>query len=115
MVRVKRWLMTKKRHNKMRNLAKWYRMMNSNVFSRVKNALMKAWTNAYKSRRLKKRDFRRLWTIRISNAVKELGLNYSSFIGLLYKAKVKLNRKVLSNLAITNPKVFANVVEFAKK
>lgn len=115
MVRVKRWLMTKKRHNEMRKSAKWFRMMNWNVFSRVKNALMKAWTNAYKSRRLKKRDFRRLWTIRIGNAVKELWLNYSTFIGMLYKAKVKLNRKVLSNLAISNPNVFAKVVEFAKK
>lgn len=115
MVRVKRWLMTKKRHNNMIKSAKWFRMMNWNVFSRVKNALMKAGTNAYKSRRLKKRDFRRLWTIRISNAVKELGLNYSTFINMLYKAKVKLNRKVLSNLAISNPQVFTKIVEFARK
>ncbi len=115
MVRVKRWLMTKKRHNKMIKLAKWFRMMNWNVFSRVKNALMKAWTNAYKSRRLKKRDFRRLWTVRISNAVRELWLNYSTFINMLYKAKVKLNRKVLSNLAISNPQVFSKIVDFTKK
>lgn len=115
MVRVKRWLMTKKRHNKMVKMAKWFRMMNWNVFSRVKNALMKAWTNAYKSRRLKKRDFRRLWTVRISNAVRELWLNYSTFINMLYKAKVKLNRKVLSNLAISNPQVFTKIVEFTKK
>ena len=115
MVRVKRWLMTKKRHNNLIKSAKWFRMMNWNVFSRVKNALMKAGTNAYKSRRLKKRDFRRLWTIRISNAVKELGLNYSTFINMLYKAKVKLNRKVLSNLAISNPQVFTKIVEFTRK
>lgn len=115
MVRVKRWLMTKKRHSKMIKSAKWFRMMNWNVFSRVKNALMKAWTNAYKSRRLKKRDFRRLWTVRISNAVRELGLNYSTFINMLYQAKVKLNRKVLSNLAISNPMVFSKIVKFTKK
>lgn len=115
MVRVKRGLMTKKRHKKVIAAAKWFKMMNGNVFSRAKNALMKAGTNAYKSRRLKKRDFRRLWTIRIWNAVKELGLNYSTFINMLYKAKVKLNRKVLSNLAITNPEVFGKIVEFVKK
>ncbi len=114
MVRVKRGLMTKKRHKELISKAKWFRMMNKNVFSRAKNALMKAGTNAYISRRLKKRDFRKLWTIRINNAVRLLGLNYSTFIHQLYKAKVTLNRKVLSNLAISNPVVFSKIVEAVK-
>ena len=89
-------------------------MMNGNVFSRAKNALMKAGTNAYIGRRLKKRDFRSLWTIRINNAVRALGLNYSTFINLLYKKNVKIDRKALSNLAISHPVVFAKIVDFVK-
>ena len=114
MPRVKRWTMTKKRHNNVIAKTKWFRMMNKNVFSRAKNALAKAWTNAYKSRRLKKRDFRSLWTVRIWNATKAMWISYSQFIWMLYKWRVKLNRKVLSNLAISNPKVFENIVNSVK-
>ena len=75
---------------------------------------MKAGLNAYKDRRRKKRDFRKLWTIRLNAAVRPLGLTYSSFIHAMYLKHVKLNRKVLSNLAILNPSVFADVVKFVK-
>lgn len=114
MVRVKRGLMTKKRHNKVLKATKWFRMLNSKVFSRAKNAWMKAWLNAYIWRKNKKRDFRKLWNIRINNAARQHGMSYSRFINALYLKKVKLNRKVLSNLAITNPNTFAKVVEFVK-
>lgn len=114
MVRVKRGLMTKKRHNKILKATKWYRMLNSKVFSRAKNAWMKAGTNAYIGRRKKKRDFRRLWNVRINIASRQNGLSYSKLINALYKKNVKLNRKVLSNLAISNPKVFENVVNSVK-
>ncbi len=114
MVRVKRSLMTKKRHKKMISATKWYRMMNSRVFSRAKNAWMKAWLNSYVGRKRKKRDFRRLWTTRINSAVRTLGTTYSKFINSMYTKRVSLNRKVLSNLAISNPKVFENVVNFVK-
>jgi large subunit ribosomal protein L20 len=114
MVRVKRSLMTKKRHKKILKATTGYRMLNSRVFSRAKNAWMKAWLNAYIGRRRKKRDFRRLWTIRINNAVREEWLNYSNFINKLYLKKVSLNRKVLSNLAISNPEVFKKIVAFVK-
>lgn len=114
MVRVKRGLMTKKRHKKILKATKWYRMLNSKVFSRAKNAWMKAGLNAYIGRRRKKRDFRRLWNTRINIASRNNGLSYSKLINAMYNKKVKLNRKVLSNLAISNPKVFANVVEFVK-
>jgi large subunit ribosomal protein L20 len=89
-------------------------MLSSKVFSRAKNAWMKAGSNAYIGRRRKKRDFRRLWNVRINIASRENGLSYSKLINALYKKNVSLNRKVLSNLAISNPQVFKNVVEFVK-
>ena len=114
MVRVKRGLMTRKRHKAMIKAVKGYRMMNSKVFSRAKNAWMKAWLNSYIGRKAKKRNFRKLWTIRINTASRENGTTYSKFINAMYLKTVKLNRKVLSNLAITNPTVFTKVVEFVK-
>ena len=114
MVRVKRGLMTRKRHKAMIKAVKGYRMMNSKVFSRAKNAWMKAGLNAYIGRKRKKRDFRRLWTVRINVATRELGTTYSRFINAMYKKRGMLNRKVLSNLAISNPQVFAKIVEFVK-
>ncbi len=114
MVRVKRGLMTRKRHKKILKATKWYRLLNSKVFSRAKNAWMKAWLNAYIGRKRKKRDFRRLWNARINIAARLNDTTYSKLIGAMYSKKVKLNRKVLSNLAITNPEVFKNVVNFVK-
>ncbi len=114
MVRVKRGLMTKKRHKKILKATKWYRMLNSKVFRRAKNAWMKAGLNAYIGRKRKKRDFRKLWNTRINIAARENGMSYSRLINAMYLKRVKLNRKVLSNLAISNPAVFANVVNFVK-
>ncbi len=110
MVRVKRSIMTKKRHKKVLALAKGYRGVRSSAFKHA----MKAGLNAYKDRRRKKRDFRKLWTIRLNAAVRPLGLTYSRFINSMYMKHVKLNRKVLSNLAISNPSIFADVVKFVK-
>ena len=114
MVRVKRGLMTKKRHKKVLKATKWYRMLNSRVFSRAKNAWMKAGLNSYVWRKSKKRTFRRLWNSRINSAVRQYDMSYSKFINALYLKKVSLNRKVLSNLAIENPNVFKSVVNFVK-
>lgn len=114
MVRVKRGLVTKKRHNKMLNATKGYRLLSSRSFKNAKNAWMKAWTNAYVGRRNKKRDFRRLWNARINIAARQNGLSYSRLINAMYNKKVSLNRKVLSNLAISNPEVFSSVVKFVK-
>ncbi len=75
---------------------------------------MKAGLNAYKDRRRKKRDFRKLWTIRLNAAVRPLGLTYSRFIHAMYLKHVKLNRKVLSNLAISHPSIFSEVVKSVK-
>ncbi|MBT5492417.1 50S ribosomal protein L20 [bacterium] len=114
MVRVKRGLMTRKRHKNILKATKGYRLLNSRVFSRAKNAWMKAGTNAFIGRKRKKREFRKLWTVRINIAARENGMTYSKFINALYKKKVVLNRKVLSNLAISNPAVFSNVINFVK-
>ena len=114
MVRVKRGLMTRKRHKKMLKSTKGFRLLNSRVFSRAKNAWMKSGLNSYVGRRKKKRDFRRLWNARINIAARDNDTTYSKLIGAMYSKKVKLNRKVLSNLAISNPTVFSNVVAFTK-
>ena len=106
--------MTKKRHSKILKANKWYRMLRSRSFVNARNAWMKAGTNAYIGRRRKKRDFRRLWTVRINSAARENGTTYSRLINAMYKKAVKLNRKVLSNLAITNPNVFSKVLVFVK-
>jgi large subunit ribosomal protein L20 len=82
-------------------------MLRSRSFVNARNAWMKAGTNAYIGRRRKKRDFRRLWNVRINIASRESGLSYSKLINALYLKNVKLNRKVLSNLAVSNPQVFA--------
>jgi large subunit ribosomal protein L20 len=114
MTRVKRGVMTHKRHKNILALAKGYRRMNGNVYSRAKTAIMKAGSNAYIGRKLKKRQFRRLWTVRLNNAARLNGMNYSTLIHSMYTKRVSLNRKVLSNLAITNPQVFSKIVEFVK-
>jgi len=114
MVRVKRGLMTRKRHKELLKNTKGFRMLNSRVFSRAKNAWMKAGLNSYIGRKQKKREFRKLWTIRINTAARLSGTTYSKLIHSLYLKRVSLNRKVLSNLAITNPKVFENIVNFVK-
>ncbi|MFZ2255762.1 MAG: 50S ribosomal protein L20 [Patescibacteria group bacterium] len=114
MTRVKRGVMTHKRHKSILALAKGFRRMNGNVYSRAKTAIMKAGQNAYIGRKLKKRQFRRLWTVRMNNAARLNGMTYSTLVHSMYLKRVGLNRKVLSNLAITNPEVFAKVVEFVK-
>ncbi len=114
MTRVKRGVMTHKRHKNILALAKGYRRMNGNVYSRAKTAIMKAGANAYIGRKAKKRNFRRLWTVRMNNAARLNGTTYSKLIHAMYTKRVGLNRKVLSNLAISHPQVFAKVVEFVK-
>ena len=114
MVRVKRGTAVRKRHKKVIKQAKGYRGVRSTAYSHAKTAVMKAGMNAYKDRRNKKRTFRRLWNLRINAAVRAAGMNYSRFIHALYVKRVGLNRKVLSNLAISHPKVFENIVKFVK-
>ena len=114
MARVKGALMTRKRRNKTLKLAKSYWGSKSTHFKMAKQAVKKSGVYAYVGRKLKKRDFRRLWITRISAAVAPFGLNYSRFMYGLKKAGVEMNRKSLSELAINDSAAFAALVDVAK-
>ena len=115
MARVKRAMMTRKRRNKMLKLAKGYWGAKSKHFKMANEQVMKSLTYAYVGRRLKKRDFRQLWITRISAAVKANGMNYSTFMHGLKVAGIEINRKMLSEMAISNPAAFTQLIEIAKK
>jgi large subunit ribosomal protein L20 len=114
MARVKRGNVARKRRNKILKLAKGFRGSQSKLFRTANQRVMKALTNAYRDRRKKKRDFRRLWIARINAAVRPHGLSYSRLIGSLKKADVQVNRKMLSQLAILDPASFKAIVDIAK-
>ena len=114
MARVKGAMMTRKRRNKTLKLAKGYYGSKSRLFKTAKQAVMKSGQYAYIGRRLKKRDFRKLWIARINAACKMNGTNYSTFINGLKKANIGLNRKMLSEIAINDPAGFTALVEKAK-
>ena len=115
MARVKGALATRKRRKKTLKLAKCYFGAKSKLFRTAKEAVMKSGNYAYIGRRLKKRDFRRLWITRISAAAKQNGMNYSTFMNGLKKAGVQLNRKMLAELAVNDAAGFATLAETAKK
>lgn len=114
MARVKGAMMTRKRRNKVLKLAKGYWGSKSKHFKMANQAVMKSLTYAYTGRKLKKRDFRSLWITRISAAAKLNGMNYSTFINGLKKAGIDLNRKMLSEIAISDPAAFTALTEQAK-
>ena len=114
MARVKGPLATRKRRNKTLKLAKGYWGGKSRLFKTAKEAVMKSGQYAYIGRRLKKRDFRRLWITRISAACKANGMNYSTFMNGLKKANITLNRKMLSEIAINDAAGFTALTEKAK-
>ncbi|NER34491.1 MAG: 50S ribosomal protein L20 [Oscillatoria sp. SIO1A7] len=113
MTRVKRGNVARKRRKKILKLAKGFRGSHSKLFRMASQQVMKALRNAYRDRRKRKRDFRRLWIARINAASRQNGMSYSQFIGNLKKADVQLNRKMLAQLAIMDPDSFAQVVEVA--
>ncbi len=115
MARVKGAMMTRKRRNKVLRLAKSYWGSKSTHFKMAKQAVKKSAVYAYVGRKLKKRDFRRLWIARISSAVKPYGINYSRFMNGLKKSGIEMNRKSLSEMAIHDTAAFAALVETAKK
>ena len=114
MARVKGALATRKRRNKTIKLAKGYWGARSNHFKMAKEAVMKSGQYAYVGRRLKKRDFRRLWIARISAGCKLNGINYSQFMHGLKLAGIDLNRKMLSEIAISDAEGFTALVNKAK-
>ncbi|MBP0001809.1 MAG: 50S ribosomal protein L20 [Cyanobacteria bacterium SID2] len=114
MTRVKRGNVARKRRKKILKLAKGFRGSHSKKFRSANQQVMKALRNAYRDRRRRKRDFRRLWITRINAAARQHGLSYSQFAGKLKQANVELNRKMLAQLAILDPDGFAKVIDVAK-
>ena len=114
MARVKGAMMTRKRRNATLKLAKGYWGSKSKHFKMAKQQVMKSGNYAFTGRKLKKRDYRRLWISRLSAAVAPYGLNYSKFMNGVKKAGIDLNRKSLSEMAINDTAAFAAVVAAAK-
>lgn len=114
MTRVKRGKISLKRRRKILKYTKGFRFGGKSKESYARERLLHAWTNMFRSRRLKKRDMRRLWQIKINAALRLQGLSYSKFIGDLKKKNIKLDRKIIASLAEFHPKVFTKIVEKTK-
>ncbi|RKY61615.1 MAG: 50S ribosomal protein L20 [Candidatus Latescibacterota bacterium] len=114
MPRVKSSVTARRRHKKILKAAKGYWGNKSRNYRRAKEALLKAWSYAYRDRRQRKRDFRRLWIVRINAAARLYGLSYSQFMYGLKRAGVEMDRKVLADIAVRDPQAFEAVVEKAK-
>jgi large subunit ribosomal protein L20 len=114
MPRVKRGFKARQRRNKVLKLAKGYRGARSKLFRSATEAVDRALNYAFRDRRVKKRDFRALWITRINAAARINGLSYSKFIFGLKTAKVEIDRKVLADLAVSDPAGFAAIANLAK-
>ena len=114
MARIKGGLNAKKKHNRVLKMAKGYRGARSKQYRVAKQSVMRALTSSFAGRKEKKRQFRRLWIARINAAARMNGLSYSKFMYGLKLANVDLNRKMLSEMAISDPEGFAALVEVAK-
>ncbi|MFM7447780.1 MAG: 50S ribosomal protein L20 [Leptolyngbyaceae cyanobacterium] len=113
MTRVKRGNVARKRRKKILKLAKGFRGSHSKLFRTANQQVMKALRNAYRDRRKRKRDFRRLWITRINAAARQHGMSYSKLMGNLKKADIQINRKMLAQMAILDAAGFAQVLELA--
>ena len=114
MPRVKRGTKRHNRRKKLLGLAKGYYLNKSKLYKFAKESVEKALLYAYRDRRTRKRDFRRLWIIRIGAAARQNGLNYSRFMSGLKKAGVELDRKILADIAVQDPANFTRLVEQAR-
>ena len=110
MARVKTGVTTHRRHKKVLKSAKGYWMSRGKQFKKAKEAVLHAGEYAFAGRKRKKRDFRRLWIIRINAAVREQGLTYSTFISTLKKKNVEIDRKILAQIAVEHPQAFQNLL-----
>ena len=115
MARVKRAMNSRKKHKKILKLAKGYYGAKSKLFKTANESVIRALRNAYVGRKLKKRDFRKLWIARINAGTRANGLTYSRFMNGIKLAGIDINRKMLSEIAINDPKAFTELVEIAKK
>ena len=114
-MRIKRGVNAVKKRRAILKLAKGYRGAKSKLYRVAREAVMKSGQYAYVGRKLRKRDMRSLWITRINAACRENNISYSMFINGLKKAKIELNRKVLADIAATDKKAFAKLVDSAKK
>ncbi len=114
MARVKRGVMVKKRHKKLLAQAKGYRGSRSRRYKVAHETVMHALSYAYRDRRNRKRTFRQLWNTRINAAARENGTTYSRLIAAMKNANITLDRKILAELAVNEPKAFTTVVKDAK-
>lgn len=114
MARVKRGVTAGRRHKKVLHKAKGYYNARRKIYRVAKQAVIKAGQYAYRDRRAKKREFRALWIARINAGARQHGLSYSRFINGLLKAGIRIDRKMLANLAIHDPAAFGAIVEQAK-
>lgn len=114
MARIKGAIMTRKRRKKTLKLAKGFYGSKSKHFKMAKEQIMKSGNYAFTGRKLKKREFRRLWITRINAACRAEGINYSTFMNSLSKTGITLNRKMLSEMAIHDPKSFSALIATAK-
>ncbi len=115
MARVKRGNVARKRRKKILKLAKGFRGSHSTLFRTANQQVMKALRSAYRDRKKRKRDFRRLWIVRINAAVREQGMSYSQFMGNLKKTNIQLNRKMLAQMAVLDPAGFSKIAEMASQ
>ncbi|AAC07052.1 50S ribosomal protein L20 [Aquifex aeolicus] len=106
---------SRRKKKKILKLAKGYRGQRSRSYRRAKEAVMRALYYQYRDRKLRKREFRRLWIARINAAVRAYGLNYSTFINGLKKAGIELDRKILADMAVRDPQAFEQVVNKVKE
>lgn len=106
---------TRRRHKRLLYHAKGNRGARSKLFRRARETVERGWKFAYRDRKARKRDFRRLWIMRINAAVRLYGLSYSRFIAGLTRANITLDRKVLADIAVHDPEAFARVVSLAKE
>lgn len=114
MPRAKSSVVSHKRHKKILKLAKGYRGSKSKLFRVANQQVMRSLMYAYRDRKARKRDFRRLWITRINAAARENGMSYNRFINGLRNAGVDINRKMLADLAVNDSKAFGQLVEMAK-
>lgn len=114
MARIKGGLNAKKKHNRVLKLAKGYRGARSKQYRVAKQSVMRALTSSFSGRKERKRQFRQLWIARINAAARMNGLSYSKFMYGLKLAEIDINRKMLSEMAISDPEGFASLVEIAK-
>ena len=114
-MRVKGGTVTRRRHKKIIKMTKGQWGTRSKLFRRANESMMKSYWYAYRDRRVRRREFRRLWIARINAATRVNGMSYSQFIHGLKKADVQLDRKVLADLAVREPAAFTQVVEVAKE